>query len=723
MYGNIKFKAIFVIVIVIISCFYAFPLDKRIDLGLDLQGGMHIVLGLDMKNIPAKSKGDAIEITLEKIRNRIDEFGVKEPIIKIQGEEHIIVQLPGMTDRSRALNILRSAGFLEFRLVSDDLVLLKKALEDNVPEGYELKYLDDKPLLIDKKTALTGDSVSEARVDFEQFGQPYISLKFSSEGATVFSQITADNIHKRLAIVLDGKVHSAPAIRERIPNGEAQITGQFTMDEAKDLATVLKIGALPVPITIEEERTIGPLLGQDSINRGIKACAIGALLVFLFMAFYYRVLGMIANVALVLNFLMILAGLSMFGATLTLPGIAGIVLTLGMAVDANVLIDERIREELKLGKGAHTAVRLGYKKALSAILDSNVTTLIAAFFLFQFGTGPIRGFAITLTMGLLSSLFTAIIVTRLIIESLLRVGWVKNLSMMELIKQHKIDFIKPRFICFALSLLILAAGLFNFFGKHKDAYGVDFKGGQLQEYSFRQDVGIEELRSLLSGLELSDLSIQEFKEYKNRFVINTSTDSAELVTEALEDNFSKEGFDVLRIEKVGPAVGKQLRAKARWAILWSLIGILAYVAIRFRHINFAVAGVIAIFHDVLISLGILVASGRTIDLLIVTALLTIAGYSINDTIVIYDRVRENARANPKLSSREIVNMSVNQTLSRTVLTTVLTLFVCFTLYFLGGQIINGFAFTLIVGFSFGVYSTIYIASPLVLAWQRNKKLT
>ena len=721
MHSNLKYKAIFIIIVVIFSLFYAFPLDKRINLGLDLQGGMHIVLGLDMSKIPGKSKADAVETTLEKIRNRIDEFGVREPSIKIQGEDRIVVQLPGMTDRSRALNILQSAGFLEFRLVSDNIVLLKKAAEGEAPEGYEIVYSGEKPLLLEKKAALTGNAVTEARVDFEQFGQPYVSLKFSPEGAEIFSQVTADNVGKRLAIVLDGRVSSAPVIRERIPNGQAQITGQFTAEEVKDLATVLRIGALPVPINIEEERTIGPLLGQDSIRRGMQASAVGAILVFLFMAFYYRTLGMIANVALILNFLLILAGLGMFHATLTLPGIAGIVLTLGMAVDANVLIDERIREELRLGKGVHSAVRIGYGKALSAILDSNITTLIAAFFLFQFGTGPIRGFAVTLTLGLLSSLFTAIVVTRVIIESLLRAGWVKKISMMELIKQPKIDFIKPRYICFTLSILILLVGLFNFFGKQKDVYGIDFKGGQLQEYSFKEDIGIEGLRSLLGDFNLSDLSIQQFKEYKNRFMISTSTDSADLVTEALEDKFGKDGFDTLRIEKVGPAIGRQLRAKARWAILWSLIGILAYVFVRFKHFNFAIAGVIAIFHDVLISLGILVLSGRTIDLLIVTAFLTIAGYSINDTIVIYDRVREDLRLNPKLSFRDVINLSINQTLSRTVLTTVLTLFVCFALYFFGGQIINGFAFTLIIGFTLGVYSTIFIASPLILVWQKRKR--
>jgi SecD/SecF fusion protein len=727
---RLVYKIVLISAILGLCAYFAFPLSKRINLGLDLKGGVHLLLKIDTSHLPEKAREDASDRAVEVIRNRIDAFGVREPSIQKQGSDEIVVQLPGISDRQRAIDVIGKTALLEFKLVSNDPEKLKEAISGNAPEGYELKYSQDnnEPLLLEKQAALTGDALTNASVRFSQseFNQPIVALEFNAEGAKKFAEITKNNIGRRLAIVLDGKVQSAPVIRDAIISGEAVITGRFDINQAQDLALVLRVGALPAPMHIEEERTVGPLLGQDSINKGVRASIIGTAAVFIFMAIYYLFAGIVANIALLLNLLMILGCLGMLphlfpgvSATLTLPGIAGMALSLGMAVDANVLINERIREELAAGRTLRTAIANGYSRAFSAILDSNLTTLIAAFLLFQFGTGPIRGFAVTLTIGLIASMFTAIVVTRTILEVLLSPGWLKSLPMLKFIGQTKIDFIGKRRIFYALSLTIAIAGLVLFFLKGPKAYGIDFAGGQLQEYSFKSAPSIDKVRQLLKDLNMGDASIQQFKDNPKVILIRTAEDKNMVLTDKLKEAFPGEDVQMLRIEHVGPIAGKHLKSKALYALIWSLVGILVYVAFRFKHFNFAAAGVIALIHDVVVALGFLVFTGRQIDLLSVTAFLTIAGYSINDTIVIYDRVRENMRLVRKASLAELINLSVNQCLSRTIITSGVTLFVVFAIYLYGGEVLSNFAFTLLVGFICGAYSTVYIASPLVLAWTRK----
>jgi len=721
-------RAGFLLLIIGFFAWFAFPFEKRVNLGLDLKGGMHLVLKVDSSKLDADAKQGALERALEVIRNRIDEFGVRETVIQIQGDSQIVLQLPGFTDRERAIDLIKKTGFLEFKLVEDDVNKLKNALSGEINEEYELKYLDEKPIVLNKQSALSGEMIKDARVDFshEQFGMPYVSLNFTSEGAKEFARLTRENIGRRLAIVLDGNIKSAPVIQEEIPSGNAQISGRFNVQEANDLSVILRVGSLPAPIYIEEERTIGPLLGQDSIKAGITACIVGFILVFVFMSFYYLLPGIIANIALLLNILIIFGTLGFlhvvvpeFAATLTLPGIAGIVLTIGMAVDANVLINERIREELSLGRSLRAAVSNGYDKAFSAIFDSNLTTLIAAGLLFSFGTGPIKGFAVTLSIGLAASMFTAIIVTRTIFDLILLNSKFTRLAMVNFFKKTNIDFFKRRKIFYCISLLLIGIGVFSYVKKGNSIYGVDFAGGQLQEYAFEKDISLSDLRSSLDEIELGDTSIQQIKDNPRHILMRTADDTSSIIQAKFKKDFSDNRLDILRIEKVGPVVGGQLKKKAISALLFALIGILLYVGIRFKHFAFGLAGIIALLHDCLISLGILVMFNRQVDLLIVTALLTIAGYSINDTIVIYDRVREVAKANPKASVRDIVNRAVNQTLSRTIITTILTLLVVVSLLYLGGQILNGFAFCLLIGFISGTYSTIYIVSPLVISWQKR----
>ena len=370
----------------------------------------------------------AVDQSLETIRNRVDQFGISEPEIIPQGADRIIVQLPGVKDPARAKGLIGRTAMLEFKLV-DDEHSLDEALRGNLPEGSVLANesrvdrasgrRSETPLLLKSRALLTGNALENARVQIgDRFGEPHVSITFNAQGAKDFDRITAENVKKRLAIVLDGVVHSAPVIQERISGGQAQITGSFSMEEASDLAIVLRAGALPAPVNILEERTVGPSLGKDSIEMGTWASIIGGLLVLGFMVLYYRSTGLIADLALCLNMLLLLGTMAAFKATLTLPGIAGIALTIGMAVDANVLINERIREELHLGKTLRAAIEAGYAKAFLTIFDSNVTTLVAALFLFGFGTGPVKGFAVTLTIGIVASMFTAIFVSRIVFDHL-----------------------------------------------------------------------------------------------------------------------------------------------------------------------------------------------------------------------------------------------------------------------------------------------------------------
>ena len=695
--------------------------EGKINLGLDLQGGMHLVLKVDIDKLPDEAKKDATDRALEIIRNRIDQFGVLEPVIQKQGTDRIIVQLPGVTDRERAIDIIGKTAHLEFVLVSDDQEILKKALDGEETPGFVLKPVGKESLLLEEKSSLTGDKLVDASVEFsqQQFGQPYVSLTFDSEGANAFSELTGANVERRLAIVLDGVVQSAPVIRERIPSGRAQITGSFSVEEANDLAIVLRAGALPAPTKIIEERTVGPTLGKDSIRNGLRAIVIGGIAVVAFMALYYLLTGLIADFALCLNLVFISGTLAYFDATLTLPGIAGLLLTIGMAVDANVLIFERIREERNLGKHIQSAISSGYQKAFLTILDSNITTLITALILFQFGTGPIRGFATTLSIGILSSMFTALIVTRLVLDILTKVMGMTKFPMLRLIKKPNINFIGVRKIAYIVSAVVIIGGMVAFVGKGEQNFGIDFTGGTLQQFRFRDPLSLDMARDSLREIDLGDSPIQQFGQNRE-VIIRTFEDTSDAVITKFREVFKDNPFEVLRIEKVGPAIGKDLKEKALWALFFAMIGICVYISFRFEF-RFAIAAIAALLHDVLVSLGAIAISGREISLPIIAALLTIIGYSINDTIVVFDRIREGRRLLKKADFPTVINTSINQTLSRTILTSTTTLIVVLALCFLGGEVINDFAFVLMIGVIVGTYSSVFIASPILADWPGRRR--
>ncbi|MEA3490172.1 MAG: protein translocase subunit SecD [Candidatus Omnitrophota bacterium] len=738
MWKNLKWKSVLVVIIAGLAIWFSYPpldihdekgdivKEGKLNLGLDLQGGMHLVLEVDTSKLEPNAAKDAPQRAVEIIRNRIDEFGVLEPVIQLQGKNRILVQLPGITDTERAKDIIGRTAHLEFRLVGDDPELLKKAAAEEAVEGYELKRMErrdgkEETLLVETDVVLTGDMLVDATTEFSQqgFGQPYVSIEFNNEGAKIFDHITSMSVGKRLAVVLDGEVYTAPVIRERIPSGRAQITGNFSVQEAKDIALVLRAGALPAPVEIIEERSVGPALGKDSVEKGIRAIITGGICVLVFMVIYYLLCGVIADFALVLNILIITGALSYFGATITLPGIAGLVLTIGMSVDANVLIFERIREESRLGKTLRAAIHAGYDKAFWTILDANLTTLITALILFQFGTGPVRGFATVLSIGIIASMFTALVVTRLILDVItVYRPKMQKLPMLQFFSRPSIPFVKVRKIAYGVSLLVIILGMSLFVHRGVKNYGIDFTGGTLQQFRFREVIPVREIRGVLSGIGLGEAAIQQFGEGRE-YIIKSYGVKTETILEGLREKFGEGSFEMMRIETVGPAVGEDLRRAAVKALIFAMIGICLYISFRFEF-RFAITAIIALIHDVLISLGMIALTGREISLPVIAALLTIVGYSINDTIVLFDRIREDRKFMRKAGQEEIINTSINQTLSRTVLTSLTTLLVVLALFLFGGKVINDFSFVLLVGVIVGTYSSIFIASPLLIDWPGRK---
>jgi len=408
-------------------CIYqVYPPEKKIRRGLDLQGGVHVVLEVTETAQDEKTISDLADRALEVIRNRIDALGVTEPVIQKEGMKRIIVDLPGVQDPDKAIEIIGQTALLEFKLVSDDPDLLKSALEGNVPPGYQLVYYKEKdergiyreahPLLVKAEPELTGKYIEDAYMGYDSSGFPDVNLVFNREGAAIFEAVTAKNINKQLAIVLDGVVRSAPVIRERIPGGKAQITGKFSVEEARTLAIVLRAGALPAKMEMIYKEVVGPTLGRENIVQGFRAALYGGIIVLTFMLIYYTTFGLLADFALALNILILLGVMATLRGVLTLPGIAGIALTCGMAVDANIIIFERIREELRTGKSPKAGIDSGYKRAWTAIIDSNITTLIVGLILFFLGEGPVKGFGLTLSIGIVANLFTAVFVTKTIVD-------------------------------------------------------------------------------------------------------------------------------------------------------------------------------------------------------------------------------------------------------------------------------------------------------------------
>ena len=697
---------------------------------------------------------NAVKQSLEIIRNRIDQFGVAEPVIVRQGIDEIVVQLPGIEDTERAIELIGQTAQLEFKLVDDsgavdldrlidraiqagqwqwgeDRESLNQALRGQLPDEREV-YLQrtvdprtgeerEEPVLLHTTSLMTGEMVRDARVRVGgTYNEPYVSLDLTSRGGQVFADITERNVGRQLAIVLDDVVRSAPVIRERILGGSAQITGGFSHGEASDLAIVLRVGALPAPVDIIQNLTVGASLGEDSIQRGLVAGLFGALLVAAFMVIYYRISGVIANTALLLNVLFILTGLAMLQATLTLPGIAGIILAIGMAVDSNVLIFERMREEFALGKTVKSGVEGGYNKAFSTIIDSQVTTLITALALFLFGTGPIQGFAVTLSLGVTFNLITTLFASKLVYDFLHNKRLLRQINFRSLLSNPGLDFMQLRRYTFVVSGVMLLVGVVAFTGILRGTanLGVDFAGGTMAQYQAQQPFEVADVRQALdrAGLEgaqpqhvpREDRLIVRIKE--DREVVGEITDT---ITAALHEHMADKGFILESQSEIGSAISETLRNKALQAILIALGGVLIYLGLRFQ-MRFGLAAAGATLHDVLVVLGICWLLNIEITLLIVTALLTIAGYSLNDSVVVFDRIRENIKKKPGDPLKVIINRSINEIMSRTVITSLTTALVLISLLIYGGVVLHDFSLVLLTGILVGTFSSIFVASPLLM---------
>ncbi|MFN2353638.1 MAG: protein translocase subunit SecD [Desulfopila sp.] len=732
--------------------------DEDIEAQLEKNEGSfpRILLSLTNKKLDY-IENNAVDQSLEIIRNRIDQFGVSEPVIIRQGDDEIVVQLPGIRDPKRAIKLIGDTAQLEFKVVAesqginlnalvnkakqsgqweegDPIRKLNRAVGSLLPEEtsiYFEKEIDQntkrettRPILLENKVLMTGDMIKDARVRIGgTFNEPYVALDMTGRGGDIFGRLTDEYTGRRMAIVLDDIVRSAPVIREKIVGGSAQITGSFSHEEASDLAIVLRVGALPAPVDIIQNMTVGSTLGQDSIDRGLSSGIFGAILVLGFMIIYYRLAGVIANLALTLNILFLFTGLAILNATLTLPGIAGIVLSIGMAVDANVLIFERMREEYKIGKSVKSSIDGGFSKALWTIVDSQVTTLITAMALFLFGTGPIKGFAITLSLGIIFNLFTALFCSRQLFDTMTSLKAFKRLMFMEVIKNTRIDFMKIKKITFMLSGVMVAIGLISFIQINRGSanLGVDFTGGSILQYKAQQEFSMEEVRNAFDANDMGSVNLQKV-ENENRLIVKMKkaedvvANLNQQVDAVLAAELADKDFLLESQSEIGSSVSAVLRNKAMLAILISLIGVICYLAMRFD-MRFGLAAAVATFHDVLVVLAICWLFNVEITLLIVTALLTIAGYSLNDSVVVFDRIRENMRKSEKTSLFDLINTSVNQVIGRTMVTSLTSALVLLALFILGGSVIHDFSFALLCGVLIGTYSSIFVASPILTLWK------
>ena len=666
----------------------------------------------------------AVRQSIEVIRKRIDELGTTEPVVQRQGTDRVLIQVPGFDDPERLKDIIGTTAKLTFHLVSSQMSVTD-ALNSRPPAGTKILYEDvDPPIpyLVERRAMVEGDSLVDAQPGFDQrTNETIVTFRFDTKGGRRFGAVTSQNVGRPFAIVLDDKIISAPVIREAILGGSGQISGNFTVESANDLAVLLRAGALPATLTFLEERSVGPGLGQDSIDAGKIAALIGAVAVLAFMVLAYGFLGIIANIALIANIGIVIGLLSLLGATLTLPGIAGIVLTMGMAVDANVLIYERIREERRAGRSLIQAFDSGFKQALATILDANITTLIAAVILFYLGSGPVRGFAVTLAIGIVTTLFTAYTFTRLMVASWVRYHKPKELPrrLLSFVPEATtIGFMQGRFFAFPASAIAVAASVVLFFAVSLN-YGIDFKGGTLMELQTRdeQSADVVLMRSRLGDLNLGDVQIQQFGSPRDiliRVEAQDLGDHAEQGVVAKVRAELEDTYEFRRVEVVGPTVSGELAQAGLIAVISALLAIMVYIWIRFEW-QFSVGAVVATLHDVVLTVGIFSVLQLEFNLSTIAAILTIVGYSLNDTVVVYDRIRENLRKYKKMAIPDLLNMSINQMLSRTILTSVTTLLALLALFFFGGEVLRSFSFAMIFGVFVGTYSSIFIAAP-VLIW-------
>ncbi|BDD10561.1 protein translocase subunit SecDF [Fulvitalea axinellae] len=632
-------------------------------------------------------------------------------------------------------------------LIPRDIKFLWEVKPQKLDNGDELISLFALEVGRNGQPALSGDVVKGANQQFDRTGHPAVGMSMTAPGARKWKRLTGQNINRRIAIVLDDYVYSAPNVQSEIPNGNSEITGNFTLEEAKDLANILRSGSLPAPTRIVEEAIVGPTLGKEAQNQGLTSIFAGLAVVVLFMFAYYAKGGLVANIALVFNIFFILGVLANLQAALTLPGIAGIVLTIGMSIDANVLIFERIREELRNGLSLTNAISKGYSKAFSSIFDANVTTFLVAAILYVLGLGPVKGFAITLMIGIATSFFTAVFVTRVIMSWMTKKGNASNMSFAlpwskDVMVGANFDFLGKRKMAYTFSIAFIALGIVALVIKGGLNMGVDFKGGRSYVVQFDQPVSATSLKTSLmgsfnnEGTEVKTFGANNTLKITTTFMINDDTDAAdETVKNALvaglekatNEKFAGEGvnpkageFSIQSSSKVGATIADDIKTSSLEAGVLALIVLFLYILLRFRKLQFSAGAVVALTHDVLFvisafAIARLFGVDFEIDQVFVAAILTIVGYSINDTVVVFDRIREELGATVRKVNRiEVFNRAINSTISRTLITSLTTFIVVMILLIFGGEVLRSFSFAMVIGVLIGTYSSIFIATPVVI---------
>jgi SecD/SecF fusion protein len=715
---------------------------SKLSFGLDLVGGVALTFEIDETETAGRSEFDRKEDlskAIEIIGSRVNTFGVTEPIIRAVGNNRIEVQLAGLSlkDNPDIIKIIQKPARLDFKLVHPSLTPVSGGVNE-IPPGYEIMTLETErgdefyteELFVKRIPEMTGEGVKDSYASSDEFGAYEVLLKFTGEGKDRFGDITRsiqENNEQtgrvgRLAIVLDGTLYSAPTVRQAILGGSASISGSFSQREAIDLANVLN-NPLDVTLKVMEINDVGPSLAEDAISSGMRASIIGGILVLGFMILYFRVGGLVSLIALSVNLLVLLGVLASFGATLTLPGIAGIVLTVGMAVDANILIFERIREELNSGKSLIASLHGGFDKVLSTILDANLTTLITSAVMIFFGTGPVKGFGVTLAIGIFATVFSALIVNRLLLDLLIESGFLKKLSMTSLIKKSSIDFLKYRKPAFIASWIVVAIGISVVVTKRDTIYGIDFIGGDEITLSFQEEVDVADIREAATKHEVGEVIPVYHEQLGGGLAVlkvQTESNKGSELIDALKTEFPSAGFDEIGQNHIGPTIGAEIQRNAFWAIGISLIGILLYVALRFEF-GYGIGAVVATIHDICMTIGLFVLLGYQFTAPMVAAILLIAGYSLNDTIVVFDRIREELSLNPTMTLRSVVNLAINKVLSRSLLTSFTTLLAAVSLFVYAGGVIEDISLTFIIGILTGTFSSIFIASPVFFWWHKGDR--
>ena len=727
----------------------------KIKKGLDLQGGVSFTLQVDESAISDKQSNELQEQlskAIDIMEKRVNGLGVSEPVIRAVGDSRIEIQIPGLSVREnpQVIDAVKKPARLEFRLVHRDrtppATAESMAGTDIPPAGYEklLMEREDRktgevqyiPYYVKRVPEATGEIVARSVPTMDETGGFKINMQFTDEGSDRFARITgmiaAENRRReqetgaanpgQLAIVLDGILHSAPTVRDEIRGGGAEISGDFTQREAIELSNVLN-NPLAVELAVAEMYEVGPSLAEDARDASIRAALLGGSLVMIFMVAYYGFGGIVSVISVAFNIVILLGVLASFGATMTLPGVAGVVLTIGMAVDANILIFERIREELRAGKNTVNALRGGYEKALSTIVDANVTTLITSMILIWMGSGPIKGFGVTLSVGIGGTLFCSLIVSRLILEVLVEGLKVNRILGFTLLGNTAFDFMKFRVPAFIVSWSIVLIGFGHLIFSHDHIFGIDFVGGDELTVEFQEKIAMSDFQAIAEAENAGEVSaVYQTLIGDNKSIIKIQTEIGQgnRYFDALHAAFPDAGLKLIGENTIGASVSKDIQRQAFVSVLVALMGILLYVALRFE-VGYGVGAVISLVHDLLMTLGIFVFVGGQFTAPMIAAVLMVIGYSINDTIVIFDRIREELGLRPSMSLYDVIKLSINATLGRSILTSFTTFISALALFIFGSGVITDFAFIFMTGIITGTFSSIFIASPIFYWWHKGDR--